>query len=116
MGNRLCAFAGNSNSRTGGTRPERRNAMSLLAPIEEKLEQIWAEVTGEAREEDEQALADVRAEVAKVEPLLSSFKTDVEAAVEAAEPAVKTARRGARCEASGGCRRDLRRAHVTCFR
>ena len=65
--------------------------MSLLAPIEAKLEQIWSEVTGEARKEVELALADVRAEVAKVEPLLTSFKTDVEAAVEAAEPAVKTA-------------------------
>ena len=65
--------------------------MSLLAPIEAKLEQIWSEVTGEARAEVEKALADVRAEVAKVEPLLTSFKTDVEAAVAAAEPAVKTA-------------------------
>ena len=65
--------------------------MSLLAPVEAKLEQIWSEVTGEARTEVELALADVRAEVAKVEPLLTSFKTDVEAAVEAAEPAVKAA-------------------------
>jgi hypothetical protein len=65
--------------------------MSLLAPIEAKLEQIWSEVTGEARKEVEQALADVRAEVAKVEPLLTSFKTDVEAAVEAAGPGVKAA-------------------------
>jgi hypothetical protein len=65
--------------------------MSLLSPIEAKLEQIWSEVTGEARAEVERALADVRAEVAKVEPLLTSFKTDVVAAVEAAEPTVKTA-------------------------
>ena len=65
--------------------------MSLLAPIEAKLEQIWSEVTGEARKEVEQALADVRAEVAKVEPLLTAFKTDAEAAVAAAEPVVKAA-------------------------
>ena len=65
--------------------------MPILAPIEAKLEQIWSEVTGEARKEVELALADVRAEVAKVEPLLTSFKTDAEAAVAAAEPAVKAA-------------------------
>ena len=63
----------------------------MFTALEEKLEAIWDEVTGEARKEVEQALADVRAEVAKVEPLLTSFKTDVEAAVAAAEPAVKAA-------------------------
>ena len=65
--------------------------MSLLAPIEAKLEQIWSEVTGEARKEVELALADVRAEVAKVEPLLAAFETDVKAAVEVAAPEVKAA-------------------------
>ena len=65
--------------------------MSLLSPIEAKLEQIWSEVTGEARKEVELALAEVRAEVAKVEPLLTAFEADAKAAVAAAEPAVKAA-------------------------
>jgi hypothetical protein len=63
----------------------------VFAALEAKLETIWDDVTGDAREEVEKALADLKAGVAKVQPIVTDFEAQVKAAVAAAEPEVKTA-------------------------
>lgn len=65
--------------------------MSILDTIKAKAEALWSEVTGEARKELQQAVQDAEAELAKVGPLLTEAKADIETAVKAAEPAVQTA-------------------------
>jgi F0F1-type ATP synthase membrane subunit b/b' len=65
--------------------------MSILNTIKAKAEKFWQEVTGEARAELQQAVAEAETELAKVGPLLTEFKADVATAVKAAEPAVQTA-------------------------
>jgi len=65
--------------------------MSLFSEVEAKAEKLWNEVTGKARAELQQAVADAEAELAKVGPLLTDFKAEVATAVKAAEPAVQAA-------------------------
>jgi F0F1-type ATP synthase membrane subunit b/b' len=63
----------------------------VFAALKAKLEQIWDDVTGDARREVEQAVADLEAEIAKVQPVVTEFKAQLETAVAAAEPEVKAA-------------------------
>lgn len=63
----------------------------MLAAIEAKLEQVWHDLTGEARTELEQLLADAKAQEAKFEPLLGQFEADLKAAVADLAPEVKSA-------------------------
>lgn len=64
---------------------------TVFAAIEKKLEQIWGDVTGEARAELEQLLADAKGELAKFEPLLGQFGTDLRAAIADLAPEVRSA-------------------------
>jgi hypothetical protein len=66
----------------------------MLAALEAKIKGFWGDLTGEAREELEKALADARAEEAKLKPLISAFETDLEAVVAEAEPELKKAAEG----------------------
>jgi hypothetical protein len=71
--------------------PGKKGGSTVFAALEAKLETIWDEVTGDAREEVEKALADLKAGVAKVQPIVTDFEAQVKAAVAAGEPEVKTA-------------------------
>ena len=72
--------------------------MSLLAPLEAKIESIISHLDGEALRIAEQArddalaeLARVETEFAKVAPLVSALKAGLETALAQAGPAVKAA-------------------------
>jgi hypothetical protein len=58
----------------------------MFAALEAKIAACWHELTGEARAELEKALADAKAEEAKLAPLLTTFEADLKAAVAVAEP------------------------------
>lgn len=47
--------------------------MSLFSGIEAKAEKIWASISGDAKRDLQQALADARAEEAKILPVVSAF-------------------------------------------
>lgn len=66
----------------------------MLAALEAKIKAFWGDLTGEAREELKQALADARAEEAKLKPLIDGFEADLEAVVAEAEPELKKAAEG----------------------
>lgn len=65
--------------------------MSIFSTIKAKAEAFLADVTGEAKRELQQAVQEAEAELAKVGPLLTEAKADIETAVKAAEPAVQAA-------------------------
>jgi hypothetical protein len=71
--------------------PAPKGGTTMLQAIEAKLKTIWDDVTGEARTELEQLLADAKAQEAKFEPLLAGFEADLKAAVAAVEPEVRAA-------------------------
>jgi hypothetical protein len=64
--------------------------MSALNTFESRLQDAWTDLTTDVRDELEQGYAEVKAEVAQFAPLLTKFKADAEAALEAAEPGIKT--------------------------
>jgi hypothetical protein len=59
----------------------------MFAPIEA----VWRKLDGEAREEAEAALADLKAEAAKFRPLVAEAKGDVESLIAQVAPEVKAA-------------------------
>jgi len=61
----------------------------MFAALEEKLEAVWKDIDGEAKTEALEALADVKAEVAKAEPILAEFETGLKALLVSAEPQLK---------------------------
>ena len=61
----------------------------MFAALEAKIKQYWANLSGEAKAELEDALDDVKAQEAKFAPLLTAFESDLKAAVAAVEPEVK---------------------------
>lgn len=71
--------------------PAPKGGNTVLQAIEAKIKAIWDDVTGEARQELEQLLADAKTQEAKFEPLLAAFEADLKAAVAAVEPEVKAA-------------------------
>ena len=65
--------------------------MSLLNTIKTKAEALWQDVTGEARAELKDAVQEAETELAKFEPLVTKAKADIEAAIAAADPVIKSA-------------------------
>jgi hypothetical protein len=63
----------------------------MLAVLEARIRAFWHDLTGEARAELEQALADAKTDEAQLEPLISAFKADLESAIAAAEPGLRKA-------------------------
>lgn len=63
----------------------------MFAAIEAKLEQVWHDLTGEARVELERLLADAKAEEAKILPLAAGFEAALKVAVADLAPEVRTA-------------------------
>jgi hypothetical protein len=61
----------------------------MLANLKAKLEQILKDISGEARTEADAAMHDVETELAKVGPIVTTFKADLATLVADAEPAVK---------------------------
>lgn len=76
---------------TGGSPQPAPKGNTVFAAIEAKLAQIWDDVTGEARAELEQLLADAKAELAKFGPLLGQFGTDLRTAIADLAPEVRSA-------------------------
>lgn len=64
--------------------------MSALSTLKTKLQAAWQDLTTDVREDLQQAVADAEAEVAQFKPLLATFEADAKAALETAEPGVKT--------------------------
>lgn len=62
----------------------------MFAAIEARLAQIRDDVTGEARAELEQLLADAKGELAKFEPLLTQFEGDLKTVTAGLAPEVKS--------------------------
>jgi len=71
----------------GATAP--KGGTGMFAALEEKLEAVWKDIDGEAKTEALEALADVKAEVAKAEPILAEFETGLKALLVSAEPQLK---------------------------
>jgi vacuolar-type H+-ATPase subunit H len=66
-------------------------SVSIISTIEAKAEQIWAELSGAAKADLEQALADARAEEAKILPLVEAFAKQIgEQVLADVSPEVKT--------------------------
>jgi hypothetical protein len=68
-----------------------KGGTAMFAALEAKLRAYWHDLTGEARADLEKALEEVKAEEAKLAPLLTTFEADVKAAVAVAEPELKSA-------------------------
>lgn len=71
--------------------PVTKGGTTMFQAIEAKLKAIWDDITGEARQELEQLLADAKAEEAKVLPLVTEFEAALKAAAAALEPEAKAA-------------------------
>jgi hypothetical protein len=63
----------------------------MLAALEARIRLVWHDLTGEARADLERALADAKAHEAQLKPLVGAFRTDLEEAIAAAEPGLKSA-------------------------
>lgn len=62
-----------------------------LKKIEAAVKADWEVLSGDARRDAEQALAALKAELAKLEPAAQALKTELEQAVEVAVPSVTQA-------------------------
>jgi hypothetical protein len=75
----------------GRTDQEGGTAMSEWQKIEAALRADWAELSGDARRDAEQALADLKGRLAGLEGAAGTLKAELEQAVEAAGPGVTRA-------------------------
>jgi hypothetical protein len=64
---------------------------AVFEELEAAIKKYWADVTGDARKELTAILAKVKQDEADIGVLVTDAKTEIEAAIVAAEPAVKTA-------------------------
>lgn len=69
--------------------PVKEGGTTMFQALEAKLEALWADVSGQAKADALQALADVKAQVAKAEPILTEFEAGLKALLVAAEPQLK---------------------------
>ncbi len=77
---------------TGGSKPQpepKEGGTTMFEAFEAKLTALWHTLDGEAKAELRQALADLKAEVANAEPLLTEFEAGLKALLVAAEPQLK---------------------------
>lgn len=65
--------------------------MELFTEVKAIAEKLYKDISGEARADLEKALADVEAEVSKIEEMVQTAAADVKAAVTAASPAIQAA-------------------------
>jgi molecular chaperone GrpE (heat shock protein) len=65
--------------------------MELFTEVKAIAEKLYKDISGEARADLEKALADVEAEVSKIEDMVQTAAADVKAAVVAASPAIQAA-------------------------
>lgn len=65
--------------------------VKILSEVEQKAEQFWRDLSGAARKDLQEALADAKTDLEKLAPLLQEADSEIKQAIVNAEPAIQSA-------------------------